>query len=88
MSLWPANSRTSCIWAPLRMASLMAVLRSEWTPMPRLLSRFGSMPAARQYFLTSRQGVVRDRCRRFEMQAVRRQRPEERPLLVVADAGA
>ncbi len=41
ISLCPANSRTSCICAPLRMASLMAVLRSEWMPMPRLPSRLG-----------------------------------------------
>ena len=33
-------------------------------PMPRPPSRSGSMPAARQYFLTSRQGVLRSRCRR------------------------
>ena len=30
----------------------------------RLPNRDGSMPAARQYFLTSRQGVLRSRCRR------------------------
>ena len=29
MSAWPANSRTSCIVAPLRMASLIAVLRKR-----------------------------------------------------------
>ena len=34
MSAWPANSLTSCIVAPFRMASLMAVLRKEWMPMP------------------------------------------------------
>src|SRR5512144_2155166 len=39
-------------------------LRSEWMPIPRPPSRSGSMPAARQYFLTSRQGVLRPRCRR------------------------
>jgi transposase len=33
----PANSRTSCSEAPFLIASLMAVLRSEWTPRPREL---------------------------------------------------
>src|SRR5271157_3353372 len=46
------------------MASLMAVFLSEWMPIPRPPSRSGSMPAARQYFLTSRQGVLRSSCRR------------------------
>jgi hypothetical protein len=35
MSECPANSRTSCIEAPLRIASLIAVLRKLWMPMPR-----------------------------------------------------
>ena len=69
MSLWPANSLTSCIEAPFRMASLIAVLRKEWMPMPRLPSRSGSMLAARQYFLTSRQGVLRSRWRRSSLAA-------------------
>jgi hypothetical protein len=48
------------------MASLMVVLRSEWMLMPRPPCRSGSMPVARQYFLTSLtscQGVLRSRCR-------------------------
>ena len=36
--------------------------------MPRPPSRSGSIPAAWQYFLTSRQGVLRSRCRRIESQ--------------------
>ncbi len=47
MSARPTNSRTSCIVAPLRIASLIAVVRSEWMPMPRLPSRDGSIPAPR-----------------------------------------
>jgi hypothetical protein len=43
--------------APFLMVSLIAVLRSEWMPIPRAPSRVGSMPAASQYFLTSRHGV-------------------------------
>jgi hypothetical protein len=38
-SLAVGYSRTSCLCAPLRMASLMAVLRREWMPLPRLPSR-------------------------------------------------
>src|SRR5437764_1122407 len=72
MSLWPANSRTSCMVAPLRMASLIAVLRKLWMPMPRAPSRDGSIPAARQYFFTSRQGVLRSRCRRISRDASQR----------------
>ena len=41
----------------------------------------------RQYFLTSRQGVLRSRCRRSKPRAVGRQRPEEGPFPVLADAG-
>ena len=59
----------SCIVAPLRIASLIAVLRSEWMPIPRPPSRFGSIPAALQYFLTSRQGVLRSRWRRISRSA-------------------
>jgi hypothetical protein len=36
----------------------------ECTPTPRCPSRSGSIPAARQYFLTSRHGILRSRCRR------------------------
>jgi hypothetical protein len=56
------QGNAECSGAPLRMASLMAVLRSESMPMPRPPSRSGSMPAAGGY-LTSRQGVLRSRCR-------------------------
>ena len=74
--------------APLRMASLMAVLRKLWMPMPRLPSRRGSMPAASQYFLTSLQGVLRSRCRRSKPLAVRGDWPEEGAFAVIPDAGS
>ena len=41
----PGKLGTSCIDAPFRMASFIAVFRSEWMPMPRPPSRSGSMPA-------------------------------------------
>ena len=37
--------------------------------MPRAPRRSGSIPAARQYFLTSRHGVLRSRCRRISRAA-------------------
>jgi hypothetical protein len=64
MSAWSANSGTSCTVAPSRIASLMAVLHGEWMPIRRPPSRSGSMPAARQYLLTSRQGSVSRPCPR------------------------
>ena len=37
------------------------VSNGEWMPMPRPPSRLGSIPAASQYFFTSRHGVLRSR---------------------------
>ena len=64
----------SCMVAPFLMASLIAVLRGNWMPIPRASRRVGSMPAASQYFLTSRHGVLRSKCRRASPKAVTRVR--------------
>src|SRR5512144_1289510 len=56
-------------------------------PIPRLPSRVGSMPAASQYFFTSRQGVLRSRCLPPDDACpVRAHRAKERPLLVIPNA--
>ena len=55
-------------------------------PMPRAPSRDGLMPAASQYFLTSRQGVLRSRCRLASPRPSGTQRAEEGAFLIVPDA--
>jgi hypothetical protein len=69
------------------MASLIAVLRKEWMPMPRPPSRLGSMPAARQYFLTSPPGRLAVEVAADQAGGVGRHRAEEGAFPVVRDAG-
>ena len=87
MSAWPANSRTSCMVAPLRMASLMAVLRKEWMPMPRAQS-FGVDAGGLAVFLDQTPGRLAVEMPPLKAAAVWRHRAEEGALPILPDAGA
>src|SRR6185437_5000961 len=67
------------------MASLMAVLRSEWMPMPRLPSRVD--PGRLAVFLDQPPGGLAVQVAADQVRRVRRHRPEQGTLAVVLDAG-
>ena len=88
MSAWPANSRTSCIVAPLRMASLIAVLRKRVDADAAAAQPRRVDPGRLAVFLDQPPGGLAVEVPPLQAAAVRRHRPEERPFPVLPDAGS
>src|SRR5208283_2929497 len=87
MSAWPANSRTSCIVAPLRIASLLAVVRSEGCRCRGCPAAMGRSRPPRNIFLDHPPGGLAVQVPPLEAATVWPHGPKERAFPVIPDTG-